>query len=100
MTAFMKSGIRQTSRLSQPERAMSAKIYYLRPFQRENLDTPVVEPQAEDEHPQASPKRPTGKRPVRGALPGGRNSKWKRKLGGGAVRRDASTDDKDSPSEE
>jgi hypothetical protein len=80
--------------------AMSAKIYYLRPLQRQNPDAPAVEPQAEDEHPQASPASPVGKRPVRSSLPGGRNSKWKRKLGGGAVRRDARVDDKGSPSEE
>ena len=77
---------------------MSAKIYYLRPFQREKVEVPAATPQAEEEHPEASPKRAPGKRPVRGALPGGRNSKWKRKLGGGAVRRDASADDKDGPS--
>ena len=79
---------------------MSAKIYYLRPFERENSETPAARPQAEDEHPQASPARPAGKRPVRNPLPGGRNSKWKRKLGGGAVRRDTSVDEKDGPSEE
>jgi hypothetical protein len=81
---------------------MSAKIYYLRPIQREKLETPAAEPEAEAEHeqPQASPALPAGKRPVRGSMPGGRNSKWKRKLGGGAVRRDASADDKDSPSKE
>lgn len=79
---------------------MSAKIYYLRPFQRENLEVPAVEPQAENENPQAAPARPAGKHPVRSSLPGGRNSKWKRKLGGGAVRRDGGVDEKDSPSEE
>ncbi len=79
---------------------MSAKIYYLRPFQRENLEAPAVEPEVDEEHPQASLSRPAGKRPVRSSLPGGRNSKWKRKLGGGAVRRDASADKKGSPSED
>jgi hypothetical protein len=78
---------------------MSAKIYYLRPFQRENLEVPAVGPEPDEEHPQASPARPAGKRTVRSSLPGGRNSKWKRKLGGGAVRRDASVDKTDSPSE-
>ena len=78
---------------------MSAKIYYLRPFQREKLDAPAATPEAENAHPEASPKRAPGKRPVRSALPGGRDSKWKRKLGGGAVRRDASADDKDGPSQ-
>ena len=79
---------------------MSAKIYYLRPLQRENLEAPAPEPQAEDEPPQAAPTGKAAKRPARNALPGGRNSKWKRKLGGGAVKRDASTDDKDSGSED
>lgn len=74
---------------------MSAKIYYLRPFQRETLDTPAVKPQAEEEEP-----RPVAKRPARNALPGGRVSKWKRKLGGGAVRRDAGEGRKDTRSEE
>ena len=79
---------------------MSAKIYYLRPFQREKLEVPAAEPQVEEEPPQVAPTRPAGKRPVRASLPGGRNSKWKRKLGGGAVRRDASADDKTDPTQE
>jgi len=79
---------------------MSAKIYYLRPLQRQNPDAPAVESQVEDEHPQASPAKPLEKRSARSSLPGGRNSKWKRKLGGGAVRRDARVDDKGNPSEE
>lgn len=79
---------------------MSAKIYYLRPPQRENLETPPAEPQAEEVTPQALPARAAGKRPIRGALPGGRNSQWKRKLGGGAVRRPPGADKKDSPSDE
>lgn len=77
---------------------MSAKIYYLRPFQRENLAAPAAPPQAEDERPEASPPRSVAKRPARNPLPGGRASKWKRKLGGGAVRRDAGADGKDDPS--
>lgn len=79
---------------------MSAKIYYLRPFQREPLGRPPAEPQAEEEPPEGSPMGKTAKRPARNALPGGRNSKWKRKLGGGAVRRYAGTGDKDSGSED
>ncbi len=79
---------------------MSAKIYYLRPFQRESLEAPPAEPQAEEEPPEVPPMGKTAKRPARNALPGGRNSKWKRKLGGGAVRRDAGTNDKDSESED
>ena len=78
---------------------MSAKIYYLRPFQRENSEAPAAGPQAEDEPAQTSPARPAGKRPARNPLPGGRASKWKRKLGGGAVRRDAGADEKDGPPE-
>jgi hypothetical protein len=75
--------------------AMSAKIYYLRPFHRENLDGPPVEPEAEAERPSA-PRAP-GKRLSRNPLPGGKNSKWKRKLGGGAVRRDAGANTKGEP---
>ena len=80
---------------------MSAKIYYLRPVQRENVDGPAAPPPAEeDEVPPTAPKRSAGKRAAPGALPGGRNSKWKRKLGGGVVRRDAKADDKDDPSKD
>jgi hypothetical protein len=78
---------------------MSAKIYYLRPFQRENLDAHPAEPDAEAEPPSTAP-RPAAKRPSRNPLPGGKNSKWKRKLGGGAVRRDSDPDAKDGPPEE
>jgi hypothetical protein len=82
------------------DEAMSAKIYYLRPFQREDLGAPPVPPHAEDEQPEASAPRPAAKRPARNPLPGGRASKWKRKLGGGAVRRDAEASGKDAPSDE
>ena len=79
---------------------MSAKIYYLRPFQRKELAAPTTEPEAEEGHSEASPERPAGKRPVRNQLPGGRNSKWKRKLGGGAVRREPGAGNKDGSVEE
>lgn len=80
---------------------MSAKIYYLRPVRRENVDDPAAPPPAEEEAaPPAAPKHSASKRPAPGALPGGRNSKWKRKLGGGAVRRDAKPDGKDDLSED
>ena len=76
---------------------MSAKIYYLRPFQRENLAEP--EPAPQDEEPSSpAPPPAAGKRLSRNPLPGGKHSKWKRKLGGGAVRRDAIA--KDDASEE
>lgn len=83
-----------STRLPIQSETMSAKIYYLRPFQRETLDPQAVEPSAEDK-PRSAPKRP-----ARNALPGGRASKWKRKLGGGAVLRDASTRKSDAGSEE
>ena len=79
---------------------MSAKIYYLRPFQREDLAPPAAQPQAEEVPPEASAPRPAAKRPARNPLPGGRASKWKRKLGGGVVRRDAGADGKDDLSGE
>lgn len=77
---------------------MSAKIYYLRPFQRENLDDAPSKADVEPEQPAATPRTVT-KRLSRNPLPGGKNSKWKRKLGGGAVRRDAGPDMKDEPPE-
>jgi hypothetical protein len=75
---------------------MSAKIYYLRPFQRENLDEAPTAEHTEAEQPPVVP-RPAAKRLSRNPLPGGKNSKWKRKLGGGAVRRDAGPDSKTEP---
>lgn len=101
MTAFGTLAVAMPRGCPIQDEAMSAKIYYLRPVQRENADGPAPPPPAEaEEASPAAPKRPAGKRPAPGALPGGRNSKWKRKLGGGAVRRDAKADGKDDPSED
>jgi hypothetical protein len=57
---------------------MSATIHYLRPFEREKLAK--VEQEAEPAH-QAEPSKHRHKRP----MPGGKGSKWKRKIGGGVV---------------
>jgi hypothetical protein len=99
MTAIREPAFAKPQTRPIQSEAMSAKIYYLRPFQRENLETPAAQPQTEDEHPHAAPP-PVRKRPARNALPGGRSSKWKRKLGGGAVRREPIVDEKDKPSQE
>jgi hypothetical protein len=70
---------------------MSATIHYLRPFQREQLDETVAAPApAEDAasegegEPEARPEKRRGGR----SMPCGRNSKWKKKIGGGVVARD------------
>jgi hypothetical protein len=70
---------------------MSATIHYLRPFQREQLaetaapPVPAADVAHEDGgEPQAQPEKRRGGR----AMPCGRNSKWKKKIGGGVVARD------------
>jgi hypothetical protein len=71
---------------------MSATIHYLRPFQREQLAETAAAPAAPDadiapegeDEPEARPEKRRGGR----AMPCGRNSKWKKKIGGGVVARD------------
>jgi hypothetical protein len=60
---------------------MSATNHYLRPFEREELAK--VEQEAELAH-QAEPSKHRHK----GSMPGGKGSKWKRKIGGGVVPRE------------
>ena len=66
---------------------MSATIHYLRPFEREDLakTTGESEPDAfpgEEEEASAKPKR------RRRAMPGGRNSRFKKRMDGTVVRRE------------
>jgi hypothetical protein len=74
---------------------MSATIHYLRPFQREDLAEPAeaertapdrATPESETEEAGAQTK--SGKRRSGRAMPCGRSSKWKKKIGGGVVARD------------
>jgi hypothetical protein len=74
---------------------MSATIHYLRPFQREDLAEPAeagstapdrATPESDTEEAGAQAK--SGKRRSGRAMPCGRNSKWKKKIGGGVVARD------------
>lgn len=65
---------------------MTAKIYYLRPFQKEALGEAAAE-RAEDDDPVAH-DQPSAARKAKRPMPFGRNSKWKKKIGGGLVRRD------------
>jgi hypothetical protein len=70
---------------------MSATIYYLRPFQPENLEQPLPaldEDVSDIPAASVSPKRAAGR-----SMPCGRNSKWKKKIGGGVVRREAAPDE-------
>jgi hypothetical protein len=76
---------------------MSAKIYYLRPFQSENLEhsLPALEEDAQDiPAASVSPKRASGR-----SMPCGRDSKWKKKIGGGVVRREAPDEPEFQPDE-
>lgn len=72
---------------------MTATIHYLRPFQREDRaepaqapeETPARDDETVEEEPQAKPdRRRTGGR----AMPCGRDSKWKKKIGGGIAARE------------
>lgn len=65
---------------------MSAIIYYLPVFERERLDITDAELMAEQAHPKVG--KSGKKRYVRNPMPCGKNSKWKRKVGGKVERRD------------
>ena len=79
---------------------MSATIHYLRPFQHEDLAEPAEAERAEAERAEAERAAPEseteeagaqakpGKRRGGRAMPCGRSSKWKKKIGGGIVARD------------
>jgi hypothetical protein len=78
------------------EQGVSATIHYLRPFEREDLakseQSPqpaqegeaAQEPEDESQETEAKPERRRSRR----AMPCGRGSKWKKKIGGGVVARD------------
>ena len=69
---------------------MSATIHYLRPFQHEDLAEPAEAERAapESETEEAGAQAKPGKRRGGRAMPCGRSSKWKKKIGGGIVARD------------
>lgn len=75
---------------------MNATIHYLRSFEREKLAEPAeaeepeqrVETEAEEPEPEPESRLKFDKRRSARAMPCGRNSKWKKKIGGGVVARD------------
>jgi hypothetical protein len=69
---------------------MNATIHYLRPFEREKLAEPAQpeEQGAEAEEPEQPSRLMFDKRRSARAMPCGRNSKWKKKIGGGVVARE------------
>jgi hypothetical protein len=75
---------------------MSATIHYLRPFEREKLAEPAeaqepapsVETEAQEAESEPDSRLRFDKRRSARAMPCGRNSKWKKKIGGGVVARE------------
>jgi hypothetical protein len=67
---------------------MTAKIYYLRPLQKEAPGEAAAERTEEDDL--AEQDQPAAARTAKRSMPFGRKSKWKKKIGGGVVRRDGS----------
>jgi hypothetical protein len=67
---------------------MSAVIYFLKPFEREDLGKQDHEVVQEDWHPQPKQGKSGKRRYVRNPLPCGRESRWKKKMNGEVVRRE------------